>query len=122
VKAIVEIAADEGAAPIRIEVAGFETSAQGGFYADEETRGFLSAATQPIAKTARQLYADAVDVAISCATQTSQHLAAMDKKSRPDEFEVQFALSVDLGIAKIVDIGSGAQVQVRMQWNRGTDE
>jgi hypothetical protein len=44
----------------------------------------------------------------------------MEARARPDEFEVSFGLSVDAQAdVKIAQLGSSAQVQVRMQWNRG---
>lgn len=120
--AIVEIAGDEGAAPIRIEVADVALVVED-IYADVETRGVAKAAARSAAKVTRQIYSEAIEMACALATQTEQRLAAMDAKERPDEFEVQFALSFDTDLdAKIVSIDSGAQVQVRMQWNRRSGE
>jgi NTP-dependent ternary system trypsin peptidase co-occuring protein len=114
--AIVEITDVQGSVPIRIEVAEAEDVRD--FYADRETRGIV---TRQVTAMARQLYTEAIGLAGSCAAQTRQQLDAMAEKDRPDEFEVTFAINVDAVVgAKIVNLDSGAQVQVRMQWNRGT--
>lgn len=121
--AIVEIEGDEGAAPIRIEVADVALVVEKDIYAEVETRGLTKAAARSAARVTRQIYAEAIEMACALATQTEQRLTAMSAKERPDEFEVQFALSFDTDLdAKIVSIDSGAQVQVRMQWNRRTGE
>lgn len=113
--AIVEITAVQGSAPIRIEVAGLVDE---DFYENRETRGIV---TKPVTAIARQLYVEAIGLASSCAVQTRQQLDAMADQDRPDEFEVAFAMNVDMEVgAKIVNLDSGAQIQVRMQWNRRT--
>ena len=72
-----------------------------------------------MAKTGQQIYDEAIEMACEAAAQTAQRIAVMDKQDRPDEFEVTFGLSLGMGgDTKIVNINSGAQVQVRMQWNR----
>jgi hypothetical protein len=123
VMAIVEITGDNGSVPIRIEVAGVAQMGEKDIYADVETRGIAKAAARSAAQVTRQIYSEAIEMACALATQTEQRLAAMGAKERPDEFEVQFALSFDTDLdVKIVSIDSGAQVQVRMQWNRRSGE
>jgi hypothetical protein len=121
--AIVEITGGEGSVPVRFEVAAFTGNASNNFYADLETRGIAKQAAKAGAKTTRQIYGEAIEMACELAAQTEQRLAAMDKANqgaRPDEFEVKFALSFDAALdAKVVSIGSAAEVEVRMQWNRG---
>jgi hypothetical protein len=44
----------------------------------------------------------------------------MDESSR---FEVSFALNLDAKVdAKIVEVGTGAQMQVRRRWNQRHDD
>lgn len=127
--AIVEIASvpDEAstakdAVPIRIEVADSPAEESTAFYSDVDTRGFLRPVTKVVAKTADQIYDEAIEMACEAAAQTTQRLAAMDRGDVPDEFEVTFGINIGLGgDTKIVNINSGAQVQVRMQWNRRSD-
>lgn len=121
--AVVEIVGDEASVPIRIEVTDAALVHEQDIYADLETRGITKVAARSATRVTRQIYAEAIDMACAMATQTQQRLASMGEQERPDEFEVQFALSFDTELtAKIVSIDSGAQVQVRMQWNRGTGE
>jgi hypothetical protein len=121
--AIVEITGDEGSVPVRIEVAAVSDNASNNFYANLETRGVAERVAKAGAKTTRQIYGEAIEMACELAVQTERRLAAMDKANqqvRPDEFEVKFALGFDADLdAKIVSIGSAAEVEVRMQWNRG---
>ena len=113
---IVRVTGENGTAPILIEVADFDDTGARDFYQDQETRGIL---TKPVTAMARGLYSDAIELACNVATQTKDRLDGMDDKDKPDEFEVSFALNLDATVgAKIVEAGSGAQVQVRMQWNR----
>jgi hypothetical protein len=114
--AIVEIADVQGSVPIRIQVADVADQDVRDFYANRETRGIV---TKQVTAITRQLYQEAIGLACSCAAQTARQLDAMADKDRPAEFEVTFAMNVDLEVgAKIVNLDSGAQVQVRMQWNR----
>jgi hypothetical protein len=126
--ATVEITPVEGAAPvvkalvpIRIEVADPPDEDSTDFYSDVETRGIVKPAAKAVAKTAQQIYEEAIEMACEAAAQTARRLAIMDQQDKPDEFEVVFGLSLGTGVdTKIVNINSGAQVQVRMQWNRGS--
>ena len=116
---VVEIAGEMGSVPIRIEVADVAGN-DPDFYENRETRGIV---TKPVITIARQLYAEAIDLASSCAVQTRQRLDTMAEQDRPDEFEVTFAMNIDAEVgAKIVNLDSGAQVTVRMQWNRRTGD
>jgi Trypsin-co-occurring domain 1 len=114
--AIVQIAGDGASAPILIEVADAGGDELNNFYDYVETRSILD---KTVTKLTRRLYAEAIELACACATQTSQQLRTLPLEERPDEFEVQFAMSVDAKVGwKIVEAGSASQVQVRMQWNR----
>jgi Trypsin-co-occurring domain 1 len=118
--AIVEISGDDGSFPIRIEVTEVQAADDStDFYSDIKTRGIVKPAARAVAKTAQQIYAEAVEMACAAAGQTAQRLNAMDDKERPDEFEVTFALHLGTGVdTRIVSLDSDAQVQVRVQWNR----
>jgi Trypsin-co-occurring domain 1 len=126
--ATVEIAPIEGVAPIvkglvpiRIEVPDPPDEDSADFYSDVETRGIVKQAAKAVAKTAQQIYEEAIEMACEAAAQTARRLADMNERDKPDEFEVEFGLSLGTGVdTKIVNINSGAQVQVRMQWNRGS--
>jgi Trypsin-co-occurring domain 1 len=109
----------KGAVPIRIEVADAPDEDSADFYSDDGTRGVVKAAAKAAAKTAQQIYEEAIEMACEAAAQTARRLVAMGEQDKPDEFEVTFGLSLGTGVdTKIVNINSGAQVQVRMQWNR----
>lgn len=109
----------KGPVPIRIEVADVPNDDSTDFYAGVPTRGVVKSAAKAVAKTGQQIYDEAIEMACEAAAQTAQRIAVMDKQNRPDEFEVTFGLSLGMGgDTKIVNINSGAQVQVRMQWNR----
>jgi|ERR1035438_4159421 hypothetical protein len=124
--ATVEITPVEGVAPIakdsvpiRIEVADLPEEDPPDFYSDVDTRGMVKPAAKAVAKTAQQIYEEAIEMACGAAAQTARRLAVMDEQDQPDEFEVVFGLSLGTGVdTKIVNINSGAQVKVRMQWNR----
>ena len=109
----------KGSVPIRIEVADAPDEDSTDVYSDVETRGVVKATAKAVAKTAQQIYEEAIEMACEAAAQTARRLAVMDEQDKPDEFEVVFGLSLGTGVdTKIVNINSGAQVQVRMQWNR----
>lgn len=79
----------------------------------------VRAAAKVVTKTAEQIYGEAVAMACEAAAQTAQRLAAVAARDRPDEFEVEFGLSLGGGLdTRIVSLDAGAQVKVRMQWNR----
>ena len=109
----------KGSVPIRIEVADAPDEDSTDFYSDVETRGVVKVGRQGRgqdgAADLRGGHRDGVrgrrpDRAAS---------RAMDEQDTPDEFEVVFGLSLGTGVdTKIVNLDSGAQVQVRMQWNR----
>jgi Trypsin-co-occurring domain 1 len=123
--ATVEITpAEQGMSPIRLDVGSIEAAEAAreedgvdeDFFEDIETRGFFG---KPAAQVSRQLYEEAIKMACSVIVQTEQQLAALEPEQRPDEFEVTFALQVDAGLdVKVVHLGSEAQVQVRVQWNK----
>ena len=119
--ATVEISAEQGMAPIRLDVGRIQPADDGDvelqdFYDDFESRGMFG---KPAAQVSRQLYEEAIKMACSVVVQTEQQLASLPPQQRPDEFEVTFALKVDAGLdVKVVHLGSEAQVQVRAQWNR----
>ncbi len=111
----------KGSVPIRIEVAGAPDEDSADFYSDVETRGIVKPAAKAVAKTTQQIYEEAIEMACGAAAETARRLAVMDEQDKPDEFEVVFGLSLGTGLdTKIVNINSGAQVQVRMQWNRSS--
>jgi len=119
--AIVEICAEEGTAPVRLDVGSVQAVDQDDtelqdFYDGLEARGIFG---KPAAVVSRQLYEEAIKMACSVVVQTEQQLATLTEDQQPDEFEVTFALQVDAGLdVKVVHLGSEAQVQVRVQWNR----
>lgn len=120
---VVEISGAEGAVPVRIEVADVAVVVEGDPYGDVETRAIVRSATRQATRVTRQIYSEAVEMACSLAGQTQQRLKDMDDEERPDEFEVQFALSFDAELnAKLVTIDAGGLVQVRMQWNRTSSD
>jgi Trypsin-co-occurring domain 1 len=117
--AIVEITGDVRSVPIRIEIDGAGIADEKDVYANRDTRRVVKAAAKAVAKTTEQIYEEAIAMACEAATQTAQRIAAMEEKDKPHEFEVEFGLSLGTGVdTKIVNLDSGAQVKVRMQWNR----
>jgi hypothetical protein len=115
--AIVEIAGEDGSV-LRIEVPDAVGDDKADFWAGRDTRGVVKQAAKAGTAITRQIYGEAIEMACVLAKQTWQRVASMQDE-RPDEFELTCALSVDTEVgAKVVTIDSGAQVQVRMQWNR----
>jgi hypothetical protein len=125
--ATVEITpAEQGMSPIRLDVGSIEAAEAAreendvdqDYFDDIETRGPFG---KPAAQVTRQLLEEAVKMACSVIVQTEQQLKDLKPEQRPDEFEVTFALQVDAGLdVKVVHLGSEAQVQVRVQWNKSS--
>jgi hypothetical protein len=117
--AIVEITGDKDSVPIRIEIPGVVIADAKDIYTDQETRAIAKHAARAVAKTTEQIYEEAISMACEAAAQTARRIAAIEQKDRPDEFEVTFGLSLGMDVdTKIVSVDAGAQVQIRMQWNR----
>ena len=114
-----ETADGDGIVEIRIEVPGLPESDSINYYPDD-VRGSRDFVAKVTGATGRQQYAAVMKLACATAAETHQSLLAMDEFARPDEFEVSIGLSVDAQAdVKIAQLSSNAQVQVRMQWNRG---
>lgn len=100
--------------PIQIDVAEVPRTDVSRVYGDEATRGV----GERVMKLGRPLFAEAIDLARSCAVQVKQKLDEMPPGRRPDEFEVQFAVNLDATLgASIAGATAGAQLQVCMRWN-----
>jgi hypothetical protein len=113
-----ESADGNGPVEIRIEVADTAGDNSTDYYSGIEVRGARDLAARLTHATGREQYAAIMKLACASAVETAERLRAMDAKTRPDEFEVTFAMSVNAAAdVKIVNLGSAAQVQVRMQWN-----
>jgi hypothetical protein len=120
---IVEISADGDEVPIRIELLAVSAVAATDVYAGRDTRIVPKVAVKAVVKTTEQIYQEAIAMACTAAAQTAQRLAEMSEEARPDEFEVRFGLSLGAGMdTKIVNASSGAEVLVRMQWNRSAGD
>lgn len=116
-----ESANDDGIVEIHIEVPATSETDSINYYSDIEVRGPREFAARIASATGREQYAAVMKLACATAEETQRSLKAMDAKTRPDEFEISFAMSVDAQAdVRIAQLGSSAQVQVRMQWNRGT--
>ncbi len=112
---------DDSIVEIHIEIPAISETNSINYYSDVEVRGPREMAARLASATGREQYAAVMKLACATAAETQQSLAAMDAQSRPDEFEISFAMSVDAQAdVRIAQLGSSAQVQVRMQWNRGT--
>jgi hypothetical protein len=115
-----ETADSDGIVEIRIEVPPVSESDSTDYYSSIEVRGPREFAARLTGATGREQYAAVMKLACATAAETHRSLLAMEARARPDEFEVSFGLSVDAQAdVKIAQLGSSAQVQVRMQWNRG---
>lgn len=116
-----EMADDDDLVEIRIELPDVpDKKPAAGDYSSVEVRGLGELAAKVSRTTGREQYAAVMKLACATAAETAERLAAMDGEARPDEFEVTFAMSVNASAdVKIVNLGTAAQVQVRMQWNRG---
>ncbi|MGW5416924.1 CU044_2847 family protein [Actinomadura geliboluensis] len=101
---------------IQIEVEEMEASGSTDIYDGVETRG--KAAEQTL-KVARPLFSEGLALIESCARDVVNRLESMDDKARPDEFEMQLAVKLDLKAgARIVDVTAGGQLQVVLRWRR----
>lgn len=83
-----------------------------------DMRGPTDAAKKVVA-AARDVYGDAMDLARNCAVRVIDGIKAMDDATRPDEFEVKFAIKFDSQVgAVLAKMGTEAQLQVSMKWKR----
>jgi hypothetical protein len=116
-----ESANDDSIVEIHIEVPEISEKNSTNYYSEIDVRGPREFAAKLAGATGGEQYAAVMKLACATAAETYQSLSAMDAKAQPDEFEISFALSVDAQAdVRIAQLGSSAQVQVRMQWNRGT--
>jgi hypothetical protein len=116
------MADDNDPVEIRIDFPEVPDENPAAFYSGVEVRGLGELAAKVTRTTGREQYAAVMKLACATAAETAERLAGMDEETRPDEFEVTFAMSVNAAAdVKIVNLGSAAQVQVRMQWNRRRD-
>jgi len=81
-------------------------------------RGVEDAAKKVI-ETARDYLGDAMDLANSCAVRVMDSAKTMDDATRPDEFEVKFAIKFDSEVGAILaKMGTEAQLKVSIKWKR----
>jgi hypothetical protein len=110
---VVAVETGTGPRPIQIEVSDEPDSGLPDIYGVEETRG----PGRKVLKLARPLFADAVDLACTCAAEVRQRVEQMPAGARPAEFEMQFAIRMDATLgASIVATTGGAQLQVILRW------
>lgn len=115
---VVVVEGDAESGPIQIDVEDVSRADVSDVYGDEATRGVR----ERVMKLGRPLFAEAIDLARSCAVQVKRKLDEMPVDSRPDEFEVQFAVNLDATLgASIAGSTAGAQLQVCMRWNGQAD-
>ncbi len=82
------------------------------------TRGVTETAKQVI-ETSRDVFDDAMELVKSCAMRVMDSAKTMDDATRPDEFELEFAIKFDSEVGAILaKMGSEAQLKVSMKWKR----
>ncbi len=73
-------------------------------------------------ETARDLFGDGMKLAQNCATRVVNGIKAMKETAKPDEFQLQFAITLDTQVGAIIaKTRTEAQLQVTMTWKaKGT--
>jgi hypothetical protein len=112
---VVAIEGQPGRGTIQIEIDPAVEDDHAALYDGLETRG----AAEKVLKLSRPLFSEAIEMVASCAEEVVVQLDAMSDAVRPDEFEVQLAVKMDGKVgARIVELASGAQLQVTLRWKR----
>ena len=79
-----------------------------------ETRG---ATSEKVIETARDYFADGMELARNCAASMVANMEGMGSAVRPDEVEMQLAIKLDAQAgAVLTKIGAEAQLQVKLKW------
>jgi hypothetical protein len=131
---VVQVDGRAGSTPIQIEVTEVTEVPHAGAPAPAPARAPASASASEVydgeatrdlrdkvVKLARPLFSEALDLVGSCAEEVRHRLEEMPGRTRPDEFEMQFAVKLDARFgAAIVEATSGAQLQVVLRW-KGRD-
>jgi hypothetical protein len=114
--AVVSVDNGAGGARILIEVDESDGEAAEADLAQiygEATRGGIA---EKVIQLGRPLFTEALDLVESCAEAVHARLERMTD-AKPDELERQVAVKLDTKAgAKIVELASGAQLQVVMRW------
>lgn len=72
---------------------------------------------------ARDLFGDGLNLAKNCAVRVVNDMKDMNRETKPDEFQLQFAIKLDTEVGAIIAKSSaGAQLQVTMTWKSDKDE
>lgn len=78
--------------------------------------------TQRLARKVIQVtddvFGEGLKLASSCAVRVVESIKQMDPEVRPDEYEIQLAIKATGGGAFVVNVGSEAQLQVTMKWEK----
>ncbi|WNZ46132.1 CU044_2847 family protein [Leptolyngbya boryana CZ1] len=70
-----------------------------------------------IPEAARDLFADGLHLARTCAKQAVEGMNKLDQTFRPEEFEVKLAIKLDSEMgAFLAKVSAGAQMEVTMKW------
>lgn len=68
-------------------------------------------------EAARDLFGDGIKLAQNCATRVVNGIKAMKETTKPDEFQLQFAITLDTQVGAIIaKTRTEAQLQVTMTW------
>lgn len=66
---------------------------------------------------ARDLFGEGMELAQSCAIRVVDSVKAMSETAKPDEFQLQFSISLDTEVGAIIaKTSTEAQLQVSMTW------
>ncbi|MFB7273006.1 CU044_2847 family protein [Streptomyces sp. NPDC056244] len=104
-----------GGMPGPVPGSGYE-SGYDSVYEDEVTR---DGAAQRVIRVATDVYGDGLDLARRCASQAMRRLGDLGDGLRPDEIELQVSVTLDAGMAAVVQAGAEAQLQVTFRWQPG---
>ncbi|GIE98933.1 CU044_2847 family protein [Paractinoplanes rishiriensis] len=114
---VVAVDTDTDGGQIKIEVDDIEdaTDDLSKVYGDDPTRGPVS---RLVTRAARPLFREGLDLVQECAKQVVAKVDEMDAE-RPDSFEMELAIKLDNKVgAKLVEVSGGAQLLVRLSWQR----
>jgi hypothetical protein len=113
--AVVAVETGTTGAEINIEVDEVGDSELSDVFGNDPTRGPVA---RLVARAARPLFREGLELIGECAREVVAKIEQMGDE-RPDSFEMELAVKLDDKIgAKLVEVTGGAQLLVRLRWER----
>lgn len=113
--AVVAVPTRDGQGKILIEIDSAEDDLSAIYEDAEDVRGLAT----KVVETGRPLFREGLALVKECAEEAVTVVRHLPEEVKPDEFEMQLAVKLDGKVgAKIVELNSGAQLQVTLRWKR----